>query len=57
MAGKQTPGGKKVQIFPPPPKDFDPFKATEKDLMRHGLPLRPNATFFRNIGFAYIGRT
>jgi Peptidase A4 family len=42
MAGKQTPGGKKVHIFPPPPKDFDPFKATEKDLMRHGLPLRPD---------------
>jgi hypothetical protein len=42
MAGKQTPDGKKVQLFPPPSKDFDPFAATDKDLMRHGLPLRPD---------------
>ncbi|HEY7387320.1 MAG TPA: G1 family glutamic endopeptidase [Bryobacteraceae bacterium] len=42
MAGKQTPEGKKVHLYPPPPKDFDPFAATEKDLMRHGLPLRPD---------------
>jgi hypothetical protein len=42
MAGKQTPDGKKVHIFPPPSKDFDPFAATDKDLMRHGLPLRPD---------------
>ena len=41
MAGKQTPDGKKVHLFPPPSKDFDPFAATDKDLMRHGLPLRP----------------
>lgn len=43
MAGKQTPGGKKVHLFPPAPKGFDPFAATEKDLMKHGLPLRPDA--------------
>ena len=42
MAGKQTLGGKKLHLFPPPSKDFDPFAATEKDLMRHGLPLRPD---------------
>jgi peptidase A4-like protein len=42
MAGKQPTGGKKVHLFPPPPKDFDPFAATDKDLMRHGLPLRPD---------------
>jgi hypothetical protein len=42
MAGKQTPDGKKVHLFPPPSKDFDPFAATDKDLMRHGLPLRPD---------------
>jgi hypothetical protein len=42
MARKQTSGGKKVRIHPPPPKDFDPFTATKKDLMRHGLPLRPD---------------
>src|ERR1700734_2433669 len=42
MAGKQTPDGKKVHLYPPPPKDFDPFAATEEDLKRHGLPLRPD---------------
>lgn len=42
MAGKQTPDGKKVHLYRPPSKDFDPFAATEKDLMRHGLPLRPD---------------
>lgn len=43
MAGIQAPNGNKVHIYPPPPKDFDPFAATEKDLMKHGLPLRPDA--------------
>ena len=42
MAGKQTPDGKKIHLYPPPPKDFNPFAATEKDLMRHGLPRRPD---------------
>lgn len=42
MAGKQPPHGKTVHLFPPPSKDFDPFAATERDLMRHGLPLRPD---------------
>jgi hypothetical protein len=42
VTGKQTPDGKEVRLYPPPPKDFDPFAATEKDLMRHGLPLRPD---------------
>ncbi|MCW5983564.1 MAG: hypothetical protein KIT09_36070 [Bryobacteraceae bacterium] len=42
MTRKQTPGGAKVRLYPPPSKDFDPFAATEKDLMRHGLPLRPD---------------
>lgn len=42
MAAEKTPDGKKVHLFPPPSKDFDPFAATEKDLMRHGLPLRPD---------------
>jgi hypothetical protein len=37
-----TPDGKTVRLYPPPPKDFDPFAATEKDLMRYGLPLRPD---------------
>lgn len=37
-----TPDGKTVRLYPPPPRDFDPFAATEKDLMKHGLPLRPD---------------
>lgn len=42
MTGKQTPNRKGVRLYPPPSKDFDPFAATKKDLMRHGLPLRPD---------------
>lgn len=42
MTGKQIPDGKGVRLYPPPSKDFDPFAATKKDLMRHGLPLRPD---------------
>ena len=42
MTGKHAPDRKEVRLYPPPPKDFDPFSATEKDLMRHGLPLRPD---------------
>ena len=42
MVVKQTPVRKKVRVYPCPPKDFDPFTATRKDLMRHGLPLRPD---------------
>lgn len=42
MPEKQTPDRKGVRLYPPPSKDFDPFAATKKDLMRHGLPLRPD---------------
>jgi hypothetical protein len=42
MTGKQTPDRKEMRLYPPPSKDFDPFAATKKDLMRHGLPLRPD---------------
>jgi hypothetical protein len=42
MTGKQAPDRQEVRLYPPPPKDFDPFAATTKDLMRHGLPLRPD---------------
>jgi Peptidase A4 family len=42
MTGKQTRDRKEVRLYPPPSKDFDPFAATKKDLMRHGLPLRPD---------------
>lgn len=42
MPRKQTPDRKGMRLYPPPSKDFDPFAATQKDLMRHGLPLRPD---------------
>src|SRR6476620_4468012 len=42
MTEKQTPEKKGVRLYQPPSKDFDPFTATEKDLMKHGLPLRPD---------------
>lgn len=41
MTEKQPPE-RKVRLYPPPSKDFDPFAATNKDLIRHGLPLRPD---------------
>jgi Peptidase A4 family len=42
MTAKETSDRSRVRLCPPPPKDFDPFTATEEDLKRHGLPLRPN---------------
>jgi hypothetical protein len=42
MTGQETSDRKRVRLCPPPPKDFDPFTATEQDLKRHGLPLRPD---------------
>ena len=42
MAGQETSNRNRVRLCPPPPKDFDPFAATEEDLKRHGLPLRPD---------------
>ena len=42
MTGQQTRNGTGVRLYPPPPKGFDPFTATENDLKRHGLPLRPD---------------
>ena len=42
MTGQETSGRSEVRLCPRPPKDFDPFTATEKDLKRHGLPLRPD---------------
>ena len=42
MTGQETPGRTEVRLCPPPPTDFDPFTATEEDLKRHGLPLRPD---------------
>jgi hypothetical protein len=32
----------KLRLHPAPPRDFDPFTASKTDLLRHGLPLRPD---------------
>jgi hypothetical protein len=42
MTGQETSGRNEVRLCPRPPEDFNPFTATEKDLKRHGLPLRPD---------------
>jgi len=35
-------GKYKVHTFAPPPRGFDPFSATARELQRHGLPRRPD---------------
>jgi hypothetical protein len=42
MSEGDASGGKELRLYPAPPKGFDPFAATDDDLKRHGLPLRPN---------------
>jgi hypothetical protein len=42
MAGKAVPNIKGVRVFPPPPKGFDALAASKTDLLRHGLPQRPD---------------
>jgi hypothetical protein len=42
MTGPEIGGKTGVRLRPPPPKGFDPFNATQDDLDRHGLPLRPD---------------
>lgn len=42
MAGKAIPKMKGVRVFPPPPRGFDALKATKTDLVRYGLPQRPD---------------
>jgi Peptidase A4 family len=38
-----TPRTGSVKVFPPPPEGFDATTASITDLVRHGLPPRPNA--------------
>lgn len=41
--GEQVISGRRgLRLYPPAPKDFDPFTASAADLRRHGLPLRPD---------------
>lgn len=42
MTVQKTSEGTRLRIYPPPPKGFDPFAASRADLVRHGLPLRPD---------------
>ena len=42
MAEKKASKTKGVRIFPPPPKGFDVLAATKRDLVRHGIPERPD---------------
>ena len=42
MSGLDISDRKQLRLYPPPPKDFDPFAASVEDLKRHGLPLRPD---------------
>jgi hypothetical protein len=43
MTGTRTAEIKKLRLHPAPPKNFDPFTATKQDLLRHGVPLRPDS--------------
>lgn len=42
MTEEEAPGRKGLRQYPTPARDFDPFAATEEDMKRHGLPLRPD---------------
>ena len=42
MAKTKASKTKGVRIFPPPPKGFDVLAATKRDLVRHGIPQRPD---------------
>jgi Peptidase A4 family len=42
MTGQEITASAGLRLYPAPPKDFDPFAASKRDLMRHGLPLRPD---------------
>jgi hypothetical protein len=49
MAGQRKPparkaptGKKEIRLHPTPPKGFDPFAATKRDLLKYALPLRPD---------------
>ena len=42
MTGLAIPKMRGLRVFPPPPKGFDALVATKTDLVRHGLPQRPD---------------
>jgi hypothetical protein len=42
MTENEGSGRQGLRHFPTPPRDFDPFAATDVDMKRHGLPVRPD---------------
>jgi hypothetical protein len=42
MTRQEHPTGERVHTYPVAPEGFDPLTATKTDLMRHGLPARPD---------------
>lgn len=42
MTSQETRDGSPVRLYPPPARGFDPLVASDQELKRHGLPLRPN---------------
>jgi hypothetical protein len=42
MTGKTVSDMRGVRVFPPAPKGFDALAASKTDLLRHGLPQRPD---------------
>jgi hypothetical protein len=43
MTGTRMAESKKLRLHPAPPKNFDPFSATKQDLLKFGVPLRPDS--------------
>ena len=43
MTGTRMAESKKLRLHPAPPKNFDPFSATKQDMLKYGVPLRPDA--------------
>jgi hypothetical protein len=41
-ARKPSATKKEIRLYPLPPKDFDPFAASKRELTKYGLPLRPD---------------
>jgi Peptidase A4 family len=42
MSGKTLPNMKGVRVFPPAPEGFDALTATKRELLRYGIPQRPD---------------
>jgi hypothetical protein len=56
MATTALPGGVTVRTFTPPPQDFDPIKADDRQLAIHGYPRRPDDPDLRDRWEQVFGR-